>query len=110
MQIQSISGAHYLLTFIDDATRYVTVYSIANKSDTFNQFVDHLTLVENQSGKSLKILRSDGGSEYINSEMGNYLAKKGICHETTVSETPQQNSVPEQYNQTILESIRAIKL
>jgi len=110
MQTQSISGARYLLTFIDDATRYVTVYSIANKSDTFNQFVDHLTLVENQSGKSLKILRSDGGGEYINSEMRNYLAEKGIRHETTVAETPQQNGVAERYNRTILESIRAIKL
>src|SRR5271163_5101795 len=110
MQTQSISGARYLLTFIDDATRYVTVYSIANKSDTFNQFVDHLTLVENQSGKSLKILRSDGGGEYINSEMRNYLTERGIRHETTVAETPQQNGVAERYNQTLLESIRAIKL
>src|SRR5271163_1050069 len=110
MQMQSISGARYLLTFIDDATRYVTVYSIANKSDTFNQFVDHLTLVENQSGKSLKILRSDGGGEYINSEMRNYLAEKGIRHETTVAETPQQNGVAERYNRMILELIRAIKL
>src|SRR5665213_2028539 len=31
---QSISGARYLLTFIDDATCYATVYSIRNKSDT----------------------------------------------------------------------------
>ena len=110
MPTQSISGACYLLTFIDDATRYATVYSIENKSDTFNQLVDHLRLVENQSGKKLKILRSDGGGEYINSEMRNYLAEKGIRHETTVAETPQQNGVAERYNQTILESIRAIKL
>src|SRR5271170_1524637 len=110
MQTQSISSVRYLLMFIDDATRYVTVYSIMNKSDTFNQFVDHLTLVENQSGKSLKILRSDGGGEYINSEMRNYLVEKGIRHETTVAETPQQNGVAERYNRTILESIRAIKL
>src|SRR5271163_4703285 len=110
MQTQSISSARYLLTFIDDATHYVTVYSIANKSDIFNQFVDHLTLVENQSGKKLKILRSDGGGEYINSEIYNYLTEKGIRHETTVAETPQQNGVAERYNRTILESIRAIKL
>src|SRR5665213_708121 len=32
--MQSISGTRYLLTFIDDATRYATVYSIRNKSDT----------------------------------------------------------------------------
>ena len=92
---QSISGAHYLLTFIDDATRYATVYSIRNKSNTFDQFVNHLTYVENQSGEKLKILRSDGGSEYINTEMCEYLAEKEIHHETAVAETPQQNGIAE---------------
>ena len=42
--------------------------------------------------------------------MCEYLAKKGIRHETMVAETPQQNGVAEQYNRMILESIRAIKL
>src|SRR5665213_1325977 len=98
---QSISGAYYLWTFIDDATCYATVYSIRNKSDTFDEFVKHLTYVENQSDEKLKILRSDGGSEYINTEMREYLAEKGIRYETTVAETPQQNGVTERYNQTI---------
>src|SRR5277367_5505308 len=110
MPTPSISGTRYILTLIDDATCYATVYTLKNKSDTFNQLVDHLIYVENQSGQKLKILRSDGGGEYINTEMKNYLAGKGIRHETTVAETPQQNGIAEQYNRTILELIRAIKL
>ena len=86
------------------------MYSIRNKSDTFDQFVNHLTYVENQSDEKLKILRSDRGGEYINTEMREYLAEKGIRHETTVAETPQQNGVAERYNRTIFKSIRAIKL
>ena len=110
MPTPSNSGARYILTFIDDATRFATVYFINNKSDTFDQFVDHLIYVENQSSKNLKILRSDGGGEYINSNMHIYLAERGIRHETTMAETPQQNGLAERYNQTLLESIRAIKL
>ena len=110
MPTSSISGARYILTFIDDATRFATVYCINQKNDTFDKFVDHLNLVENQSSKKLKILRSDGGGEYVNHDMHNYLAEKGIRHETTVAETPQQNGVAERYNRTLLESIRAIKL
>src|SRR5271163_724635 len=110
MLTPSISGARYILTFIDDTTRFATVYFINNKSDTFDQFVDHLTYVENQSSKKLKILRSDGGGEYINTDMYNYLAERGIHHETTVAEMPQQNGVAERYNRTLLESIRVIKL
>ena len=110
MAMQSISGTYYLLIFIDDITRDTIVYSIRNKSDTFDQFVNHLTYVENQSGEKLKILWSDRGSKYINTEIGEYLAEKGIRHETMVAETPQQNSIAEWYNRMILESIRMIKL
>ena len=42
--------------------------------------------------------------------MREYLAEKGIRHETMVAETPQQNGVAERYNRTIFESIRVIKL
>ena len=110
MPSQSISGARYILTFIDDATRYATVYFIKNKSDTFDQFINHKLLIETQSGKKLKILRSDGGGEYINAEMHEYLAENGIRHETTTAETPQQNGVAERYNRTLLETIRALKI
>ena len=76
----------------------------------FNQFINHKLLIETQSGKNLKILRSDGGGEYINAEMYEYLAENGIRHETTTAETPQQNSIAERYNQTLLETIRALKI
>jgi hypothetical protein len=110
MPTPSISGAKYILTFIDDATRFATVYFIKNKSDTFIKFINYKALIETQTGKKLKILRSDGGGEYINDEMHQFLAKHGIRHETTTAETPQQNGVAERYNRTLLETIRAIKL
>ena len=109
MAMQSISGTRYLLTFIDDATRHATVYSIRNKSDTFDQFVNHLTYIENQSGEKLKIMIGRRQRIYQH-KICEYLAEKGIRHETMVAETPQQNGVAERYNRTILESIRAIKL
>ena len=35
MLTQSLGGAKYYVTFIDDATRKVWVYAIAQKSDVF---------------------------------------------------------------------------
>lgn len=106
----SLGGAQYLLTFIDDATRYATVYFLQHKSDTYETFVEFKTYVETQTGNKLKILRSDGEGEYVNDEMQQFLKNCGIKHETTVPGTPQQNGVAERYNQTIFEAIRAIKL
>ena len=64
--------------------------------------------MEKQSGKSLKILRSDGGGEFVNSELRNHFVKNGIHHETTTADTPQQNGTAERFNRTLLESVRAL--
>jgi len=91
----SVGGAKYILTLIDDHTRYTHVYFLANKSDAFGKFQVFKNLVEKQTGKSIKIFRSDGGGEYINTDFKDFFAKNGIRHETTVAETPQQNGVAE---------------
>ena len=48
MPTRSLGGAEYYVTFIDDATRKVWAYAIAQKSDVFQVFQKWLALVENQ--------------------------------------------------------------
>lgn len=104
----SLIGSRYIVTFIDDASRYAHLYFVEHKNDTFGIFQQFQALVERQTGQSIKILRSDGGGEYVNHEMRNYLLKHGIHHETTTANTPQQNGVAERYNRTLQDTIRAI--
>jgi hypothetical protein len=47
-------------------------------------------LVENETRKRLKCLKSDNGGEYYNKEFGNYWSYHGICREKTVPGTPQE--------------------
>ena len=110
MPVILTGGARYLLTFIDDATRYVSVYALEKKSNTFEKFIEYRTLVEKQTGKSIKILHSDGEGEFINTDLSEYLSTNSIHHKTTVAETPEQNGVAERYNWTLLETIRAMML
>ncbi|XP_063392606.1 uncharacterized protein LOC134678087 [Cydia fagiglandana] len=63
---------------------------------------------ENQSGKKLKILRTDNGTEFVNKQMDNYLKKFGIQHQLTVDYTPEQNGVAERANRTICEKARSM--
>ena len=65
MPTRSIGGSQYFVTFIDDATRKVWVYTIKSKDRTFACFQKLLSSVENQSGRKVKALRSDNGGEYI---------------------------------------------
>ena len=78
LPVSSVGGARYILTFIDDASRLAKIYFLKNKNDTYEKFVEFKTYVERQSGQSIKILRLDGGGEYVNAEMRRYLTKHGI--------------------------------
>lgn len=108
MRVESEGGALYFITFIDDYSRYITVYVLRNKSDAFKAFKEYLAMAEKQTGCKLKRLRSDNGREYINKEFDNFLKDHGIVHETTVCYTPQQNGVSERANRTLVEMARCM--
>jgi transposase InsO family protein len=57
-------------------------------------------LAENQSGKKVKIIRSDGGGEYLG-ELTPFLKVMGIIHETTAPYTAQSNGKAERVNRTV---------
>ena len=62
--------------------------------------------MENLTQQKLKTLRTDNGGEYTSAEFTVYLKKEGVCHEFIVPKTPQQNSVAEQMNRTLVEVVR----
>jgi hypothetical protein len=66
--VSSLGGSHYYVTFIDDATRKTWVYCIRQKSDVFDTFKKWKALVENETGKRLKCLRSYNGGDYCSKE------------------------------------------
>ena len=61
-------GKAYVLTFIDDCTRRSWIYLLASKDETLEKFKEWKTMVEKQTGKSVKILRSDNGGEFLSKE------------------------------------------
>ena len=50
------NGFSYFLTFIDDHSRYGHVYLLKYKSEVFENFKEYKSEVENQLGKSIKVL------------------------------------------------------
>ena len=108
IEVKSIGGCEYFLTFIDDKSRFIWVYGLKFKSEVFSKFLEWKARAERQSDQRLKILRSDNGGEYISDEFETYLKQEGIRHQTTVRKTPEQNGVAERGNRTLVEAIRSI--
>ena len=78
MQEKSLGGAEYFLTFTDDKTRYMWVYILKTKDQVFNCFLQWKALVERQSKRKLKTLRTDNGGEYTSNRFEKYLKDEGI--------------------------------
>ena len=107
MQTQSIGGAKYFVTFIDDYTQYCAVYFMKCKSEVLDKFKEFEVTTTNDAGRAIGTLRTGNGSEHLPSAFQNYLKEKGIRHELTVPHS-QQNGVSERMNRTLVESARSM--
>ena len=108
IEIQSHGGSRYFITFIDDFSKWTTVYPMKEKSESFQCFKKFHKFAETHSGQKLKILRTDNGGEYTSNEFQNYLEQNGIVHQPTVAYSPQQNGVAERMNRTLMDLVRSM--
>lgn len=97
-----------MVTSIDDLSRYVYAHFTTNKFEVFLKFVQLKALVENQSGKRFKSIRTVNGSEYINNNFDNFGRQSGIIHLTTVPCSLQQNGLAGRINRILTESARSM--
>ena len=100
MNANSLWGAEYFLTFIDDKTRYVWVYSLKHKSQVFDRFLEWKALVENVSEHKVEVLCTDNGGEITLTKFEEFLKSKGVDHKCTVAKKPGQNGTVERWNWT----------
>ena len=67
-------------------------------SETYSKFCEFKALVEKESWKKVKALRSDNGGEYISDEFKDFCKEEGIRRELIAPHNPQQNGVAERKN------------
>lgn len=97
------SGNKYFLTLIDDYTRMTFIYLLRKKSDAAEKVKDFVRFCKTQIGKAPRIIRSDGGGEYVCSDLQDFLRKEGIVSQFTAPYSPQQNGVAERKNRYLKE-------
>lgn len=108
MQTMTPSGKRYMVTFIDDYSRYTHIYLLTHKYEVSDALKAYLTLVKNKFDRKVKLIRSDRGGEYLSTHLRKYLVNEGIQTQLTASYSPQQNGVAERKNRTLMEMARCM--
>ena len=98
----------YFLTMVDDYSRSTWIHLLSSKSNVFQVIQAFISMIENQFNTSLKTIRSDNDSEFINNETTLYFQSKGIIHQRSCPYTPQQNGIVERKHKYLLETARAL--
>lgn len=85
------------------------IYLLKLKSDVIIIIRTFLQIVHTQFNKTVKAIRADNGTEFINKSCADLLQSHGIIHQKTCVYTPQQNGVAERSHRYILEVAISIR-
>jgi transposase InsO family protein len=108
MSSASLSGCLYYVIFIDDFSQKSWIFFMKTKGQVFNRFQEFKSLVENQTGRKIRVLRIDNWGEYTSKEFNDLCAGEGIKRELIVPYNPQQNGVAGRKNRAIVGATRVM--
>ncbi|GJT28280.1 retrovirus-related pol polyprotein from transposon TNT 1-94 [Tanacetum coccineum] len=108
MRVQTINGKKYILVIVDDYSRFTWVKFLRSKDETPAVVIKFLTQIQVGLNKTVRFIRTDNGTEFVNKTLYDHYEKVGIFHQKTVPRTPQQNGVVERRNRTLVEAARTM--
>ncbi|GJW24993.1 retrovirus-related pol polyprotein from transposon TNT 1-94 [Tanacetum coccineum] len=110
MRVQSIKGKKYILVIVDDYSRFTWVKFLRSKDETPEFVTNFLKQIQVGLNKTVRFIRTDNGTEFVNQVMSEYYEGVGIFHQKSVPRTPQQNGVVERRNRTLVEAARTMMI
>jgi len=85
----NVNGARYFVTIVDDYTRNTWTQLLQGKSQVYTAIEYFLSMVETQFKTKVIMIRTDNGTEFIQSLCLNLFGLKGILHQWSIVKTPQ---------------------
>jgi transposase InsO family protein len=81
-RVRSAAGKWYVLVVVDDYSRYVWVFFLEEKGETFGFVRDLVLRLRNERhGYAIRAIHSDNGSEFRNSSFETFCHDLGLEHQ-----------------------------
>ncbi|GJS65893.1 retrovirus-related pol polyprotein from transposon TNT 1-94 [Tanacetum coccineum] len=98
------------LVIVDDYSRFTWVKFLRSKDETPEFVTNFLKQIQVGLNKTVRFIRTDNGTEFVNQALSAYYEGVGISHQKSVPRTPQQNGVVERRNRTLVEAARTMMI
>ena len=102
---------YYLVTFIDEYSRYLVYWELLSCMDGHSistaaqRAIETLPVDGNGELAITPIIRSDNGSGYISGEFAGLLSHHKLTHQRIRPHCPEENGIQERFNRTFREGI-----
>ena len=95
----------YFLTIVEEYSRLTAAYPMKSKEEASELLLNFINKLENQSGKVVKRVHADNGTEFIRAFT--YLKGQGVEATTSTVHTPESNGLAERMNGVITNMVRS---
>jgi len=77
IEVPSVDGYVYILTLLDDKSRYGFTYYLRKKKEVYVKFKEWYAFVTTKQQRNVKKVRSDRGGEYMSHILGDFFSREG---------------------------------
>lgn len=96
-----VGNKKYYVSFIDDYSKFTSVYFLKHKSEVFQKFHEYQALVERLTGQKIIAMQTNWGGEY--EKLHPLFEKIGISYHVSCPHTHQQNGSTERKHHHVIE-------
>ena len=102
-----MSNCEQALVFVDACSRYIWAFEIRTKdARAILTCWERLhAWIKTQTGRSVKSIQTDNGTEFVNDSFDNFNNLQGITHRLTVPYAHEQNGLVERANRTLADGV-----
>ncbi|GJZ34642.1 retrovirus-related pol polyprotein from transposon TNT 1-94 [Tanacetum coccineum] len=91
IRVVSVNRKKYILVIVDDYSWFTWVKFSASKDEAPDFIIKFLKMIQVRLNATVRNIRTDNGTEFVNQTLQDYYQKVRIYHETSVARIPQQN-------------------
>jgi transposase InsO family protein len=114
MYIQVSGRTYYLVTFLDEYSRYIVHHELVSNMEGVTVSLVAQTAIEQlvssrraEDDQRMPEIRSDNGSCYISRDFRSVLDEYGMSHQRITPHCPEENGLIERSNRTLREALEA---